>query len=82
MFKGLETPDITDEIYLQIMKHLTCNPRTESVHRGWHVMCMAVGTFPPSRNLEDYVLNFILQYMYATVIMPVHAMKSIALRWC
>ncbi len=63
--QGLETPEIVDEIYLQIMKHLTCNPRPESAHRGWQVMCMAVGTFPPSRDLEDYLLNFILQHMYA-----------------
>jgi hypothetical protein len=65
--QGLETPEIVDEIYLQIMKHLTCNPRPESAHRGWQVMCMAVGTFPPSRDLEDYLLNFILQHMYAWV---------------
>ena len=35
--KGLETPDIVDEIYLQVCKHLTENPRPESAHRGWQV---------------------------------------------
>jgi hypothetical protein len=60
--KGLETPEIVDEIYLQICKHLTANPRPESCQRGWQVMCMCVGTFPPSRDFEDYLLNFILQH--------------------
>jgi MyTH4 domain len=62
--KGLETPEIVDEIYLQICKHLTANPRPESCQRGWQVMCMCVGTFPPSRDFEDYLLNFILQHTY------------------
>ena len=62
--KGLETPEIVDEVYLQICKHLTENQRPESAHRGWQVMCMAVGTFPPSSDFEDYLLNFILQHTY------------------
>ena len=28
------------------------------------VMCMAVGTFPPSHEFEDYLLNFILLHTY------------------
>ena len=66
--KGLETPEIVDEIYLQICKHLTANPRPESCQRGGQVMCMCVGTFPPSRDYEDYLLNFILQHTYVTVL--------------
>ena len=63
--KGLELsksqPDFVDEIYLQIMKHLTLNPRSESIQRGWQIMCMAVGTFPPTHDFENYLLNFLLQ---------------------
>jgi len=44
--KGLELPEVVDEIYLQICKHLTANPRPESCQRGWQIMCMCVGTFP------------------------------------
>ena len=29
-------------------------------------MCMAVGTFPPSHEFEDYLLNFILLHTYVT----------------
>ena len=58
--KGSQNPDLVDEIYIQIMKHLTENPRPESSRAGWQVMCMAVGAFPPSTELENYLLNFIL----------------------
>jgi myosin-7 len=58
--KGLDLPDIVDEIYLQILKQLTKNPRAESIARGWQLMCMCVGTFPPSHNFQLYLLNFIL----------------------
>jgi len=59
--KGLDSPDLVDEIYVQLCKHLTKNQRPESVQRGWQVLCMAVGTFPPSRDFENYLLNFILE---------------------
>lgn len=60
--KGLEQSDLVDEVYIQICKHLTANPRPESIIRGWQLMCMCVGTFPPSQDLENYLINFILEY--------------------
>jgi hypothetical protein len=47
---------------LQLCKHLTHNPRPESAVRGWQLMCMCVGTFPPSRDFENFLLNFILEH--------------------
>ncbi|KAJ8602497.1 hypothetical protein CTAYLR_001247 [Chrysophaeum taylorii] len=60
--KGLDpkTPAIRDEIYMQVMKQLTSNPTAESIARGWQMMCMCVATFPPSIDLENYVVNFLL----------------------
>ena len=60
--KGLECPDLVDEIYVQLCKHLTNNPRPESAVRAWQLMCMSVGTFPPSRDFENHLINFILQH--------------------
>ena len=59
---GLECPDLVDEIYVQLCKHLTNNPRPESAVRAWQLMCMSVGTFPPSRDFENHLINFILQH--------------------
>jgi hypothetical protein len=61
--KGLEIPELVDEIYLQLCKQLTHNPRLESQVRGWHLMCMCTGTFPPSRGFELYLVNFLLGHM-------------------
>jgi hypothetical protein len=63
--KGCTMPSLVDEIYIQICKHLTHNPRPESQVRAWQVMCMAVGTFPPSGDFENYLINFILQHTEA-----------------
>jgi Myosin head (motor domain)/MyTH4 domain len=60
--KGLECPDLVDEIYVQLCKHLTMNPKPESAVRAWQLMCMCVGTFPPSRDFENHLINFILKH--------------------
>lgn len=59
--KGYEYKPIRDEIYLQVIKQLSSNPRTESVAKGWQIMCMCVGTFPPSFEFENYLLHYILE---------------------
>jgi myosin-7 len=60
--KGLEFPELVDEIYIQLCKHLTHNPRPEGAVRAWQLMCMCVGTFPPSRDFEFFLTNFILEF--------------------
>lgn len=59
--KGYEYKPIRDEIYLLIIKQLTNNPRPESVAKGWQVMCMCVGTFPPSQEFENFLLHYIIE---------------------
>ncbi len=59
--KGYEYKPIRDEIYVQIIKQLAGNPRAESVKKGWQMMCMCVGTFPPSYEFENYLLHSILE---------------------
>jgi Ca2+-binding EF-hand superfamily protein len=58
--KGLEVPDMCDEIYAQLCKHLTSNPTAKSTLRGWQLMCFCLHTFPPSASFEVYLLNFLL----------------------
>lgn len=58
--KGYEIIGVRDEIFLQIIKQLSTNPRAESVAKGWQLMCMCVSTFPPSPDFENYLLHYIL----------------------
>jgi len=59
--KGFESAVIRDEIFLQIIKQLTNNPRPESIAKGWQMMCMCVSTFPPSKRFENFLLHYILE---------------------
>ncbi|CAM9756522.1 unnamed protein product, partial [Phaeothamnion confervicola] len=40
LMKGLDKAALRDEIYLQIMKQLTCNPKPDSTAKGWQVRCL------------------------------------------
>ncbi|XP_069473976.1 unconventional myosin-VIIb [Ambystoma mexicanum] len=52
-------PEIRDEVYCQICKQLSQNPRTNSQGRGWLLMLLCVGCFPPTDRFLKYLLNFI-----------------------
>jgi hypothetical protein len=60
--KGIRIGSLRDEIFVQSMKQLSENPKPNQVHRGWQLMSVLVGTFPPSKNLENYLKNFILEH--------------------
>lgn len=56
---GLSKPAVVDEIYLQLMKQLTRNPKRDSSTRGWSLFSMCATSFPPSQALQHYVLMFL-----------------------
>ena len=56
----MEYPDICDEIYMQICKHFTENSNDDSKEKCWQLICMCVGTFPPSGNSKIILYNFLL----------------------
>ncbi|KAG6920068.1 hypothetical protein DXG01_010136 [Tephrocybe rancida] len=60
--EGLAHGELRDEIYCQLMKQLTGNPSTESVFKGWQLLCVALITFPPSKNFETYLSSFLQQH--------------------
>merc|ERR1712137_449791 len=53
--KGIQEPDLRDEIYVQIIKQVTNNPNPSSTEKGWKVMNMSLNCFPPSREFENYL---------------------------
>uniref|UniRef100_A0A8C1ZX26 Myosin VIIBb n=1 Tax=Cyprinus carpio TaxID=7962 RepID=A0A8C1ZX26_CYPCA len=51
--------DIRDEIYCQILKQLTANKNPKSTNRGWILLSICLGIFPPTDRLTKYLQSFI-----------------------
>lgn len=63
MKNTLHAPEeLRDEIFCQLIKQTTENPMPESTQKGWQLMAIAAGTYPPSREFEPYLMYYCEQH--------------------
>jgi myosin-7 len=56
---SVRAPEVfRDEIFCQIIKQTRGNPDPESTVKGWQLMAIVAGTFPPSKKLEKYLMSY------------------------
>ena len=70
---------IRDELYMQICKQTTQNPRIASAIKGWELMVFCVATFPPSKQLKTYLLDFIKKAIEEKIDPKITALAGLAL---
>jgi len=59
---GYNNVNLRDEVYIQLCKQTSENPRRESLRRGWELIAICLAFFPPSESFFPYLLGFIQKH--------------------
>ncbi|KAG8197074.1 hypothetical protein JTE90_004341 [Oedothorax gibbosus] len=57
--KGWTRQSVRDEVFIQICRQTTDNPRRESLVLGWELLAICLTFFPPSVKFQPYLDSFI-----------------------
>ncbi|XP_011270021.1 hypothetical protein CAOG_08449, partial [Capsaspora owczarzaki ATCC 30864] len=57
--KGIQRHELRDEIYCQLANQTWLNPNEVNCERGWLLMSLCLGCFPPSEQLYQYLLCYV-----------------------
>ncbi|BFZ04849.1 hypothetical protein BsWGS_07887 [Bradybaena similaris] len=60
--KGWSTPNLRDEVYIQLMRQTTENKREESLQRGWELLAMCLHFFPPTLKFHSCLESYFLKH--------------------
>ncbi|KAM7286604.1 rho GTPase-activating protein 39 [Ixodes scapularis] len=60
--RGWSKQALRDELYIQICRQTTDNPRQESLLLGWELMAICLGLFPPSATFRPYLESYVQRH--------------------
>lgn len=63
IIKGWHCVALRDEIYMQLCKQTTDNPKPESLQKGWELMAVCLNFFPPTVKFKTYLDGYISRHM-------------------
>ncbi len=53
---GIERAELRDEIFCQLIRQVSNNPKQDAIMRGWHFITLCTISFPPSKNFNKVSL--------------------------
>ena len=60
---ALNFSGLRDEIFIQLCRQTTANPKPTSLQRGFELLAMCLAFFPPSNKLYSYLEGYIWRHM-------------------
>lgn len=68
---GIDRPELRDEIFCQLIRQISDNPKEDAVMRGWHFLTLCTIAFLPSKNFNKvhYHTDHVTSHVIGQVVM-------------